>query len=235
MEFKKIQVDAVEIAVSLEIPALLEPKSTRIRRKNKQFKYEGDAEPIQDPKEKFNINFYFATLETAIQSVEERFTLIQTISSLFSFLYDAHSLQSVTSKGVMEHCLNFEKALQHGDSKDINAVGLCSELKSISRRVARYTLPLDLLNFILKNNLTDCFPNTVIALRILLTLPFSLASGERSFSKLKMIKTFLRTSMQQERLAGLATLSSENDIARNINLTELVSTFAKTKARKVKF
>jgi len=32
----------------------------------------------------------------------------------------------------MEHCLNLEKALQHGDSKDIDAVDLSSELKAIS-------------------------------------------------------------------------------------------------------
>ncbi|XP_065642676.1 zinc finger MYM-type protein 1-like [Hydra vulgaris] len=183
MEFEKILVDAVEIAVSLEIPALLETEPTRIRRKNKQFTYEGDDEPIQDPKENFKINFYFAILDTAIQSVEERFTHIQKISSLFGFLYDVHSLQGVTSKEVMQHCLNLEKALQHGDSKDIDAADLCSKLKSISRRVERCTLPLDLLNFISKNNLADCVPNTVIALRILLTLPVSVASeieGENS-------------------------------------------------------
>ena len=84
---------------------------------------------------------------------------------------------------------------------------------------------------LLKNNLTDSVPNTVIALRILLTLPVSVASGERSFSKLKLIKTYLRTSMLQERLVGLATLSIEHDIAKDIEL----SMFAKAKARKMKF
>ena len=131
--------------------------------------------------------------------------------------------------------MNLEQALQHGDSKDIGEVDLSSELQAISRRVARCASPQDVLNFILKNNLTDSVPNTVIALRILLTLPVSVASGERSFSKLKLIKTYLRTSMLQERLVGLATLSIEHDIARDIELMELVSTFAKEKARKIKF
>ena len=54
---------------------------------------------------------------------------MQKISSVFGFLYDVHSLQNKTSKEVMEHCLNLEKALQHGDSKDIDAVDLSSELK----------------------------------------------------------------------------------------------------------
>ncbi|CAM5090436.1 unnamed protein product [Natator depressus] len=37
-------------------------------------------------------------------------------------------------------------------------------------------------------------PNTAIALHILLTVPVSLASGERSFSKLKLLKNYLRST-----------------------------------------
>ena len=40
-------------------------------------------------------------------------------------------------------------------------------------------------------------------------------------------------SMLQERLVGLATLSIEHDIARDIEVMELVSTFARVKARKI--
>ena len=39
----------------------------------------------------------------------------------------------------------------------------------------------------------------------------------------------------KERLVGLATLSIEHDIARDIEVMELVSAFAKVKARKIKF
>jgi len=45
-------------------------------------------------------------------------------------------------------------------------------------------------------------------------------SGERSFSKLKLIKTYFRTSMLQERLVGL-DISIEHDVARDIDLMEL--------------
>nr|CAH7759974.1 unnamed protein product [Callosobruchus chinensis]CAH7765221.1 unnamed protein product [Callosobruchus chinensis] len=76
------------------------------------------------------------------------------------------------------------------------------------------------------------FPNLYVALRILLTLPVSVASGERSFSKLKIIKSYLRSSMTQERLVGLATISIEQEIAQNIDLNGLVATFARQKARK---
>lgn len=47
---------------------------------------------------------------------------------------------------------------------------------------------LDILNKIQKRNMENIVPNVVIAMRIMLTCPVSVASGERSFSKLKIIK-----------------------------------------------
>ncbi|XP_074799593.1 zinc finger MYM-type protein 1-like [Natator depressus] len=234
-DFEKTLVDAGELAEELDVPALFEPDPIHIRKKRKQFIYEADDEPIYNLKEKFKVNFYFAVIDRAILSAKEIFILMQQISSVFGFLYDIYSLQNTTSKQIMEHCLNVEQALQHGESKDIDAFDLCNELQAIARRVQKSASPQDVLNFIWKNKLTDSAPNTVIALRILLTLPVSAASGERSFSKLKLIKTNMRTSMLQQRLVGLSTLSIEHDIARSIDLEELVSKFAKLKVRKHKF
>ena len=45
-----------------------------------------------------------------------------------------------------------------------------------------------LLQYMHENKLTDGFPNICIVLRILLTIPVTVASGEWSFSKLKLIK-----------------------------------------------
>jgi hypothetical protein len=66
-------------------------------------------------------------------------------------------------------------------------------------------------------------------------MPFSVACGERSFSKLKLIKSYLRPSMSQERLSSLDTLSVENAITQNLDFSELVKTFADKKVRKVNF
>jgi len=45
----------------------------------------------------------------------------------------------------------------------------------------------------------------------MLTIPISIASAERSFSKLKLIKSYLRSTMSQQRLKELALLSIEKD------------------------
>jgi len=46
-------------------------------------------------------------------------------------------------------------------------------------------------------------------LMILITLPVNSASCERIFSKMKLVKTFLRNSMTSERLSSNALLSIE--------------------------
>jgi len=58
------------------------------------------------------------------------------------------------------------------------------------------------------------FPNLWVALRFLLTLPVTVASGEWSFFKLKLIKIYLRSTMVNERLVSISILSIENEIYR---------------------
>ena len=53
------------------------------------------------------------------------------------------------------------------------------------------------------------FPTLCIAYRLLLTIGFSVVSCERSFSRLKLTKACIRSSMLQERLTSLALISIE--------------------------
>lgn len=70
------------------------------------------------------------------------------------------------------------------------------------------------------------------ALRIWLTMPMSVAHGERSFSKLEIIKNYLRNSMNTERLHDLAIISIESQIAEAIEYDDVIENFANKKARK---
>ena len=91
---------------------------------------------------------------------------------------------------------------------------------------------MDILRHIVTSIGSAEFPN-YIALRTLLTIPITVASGERSLSKLKLIKTYSRSSMGQERLNYLAVLSIEHEVARDLNYTNVIDSFAAAKARKV--
>ena len=93
--------------------------------------------------------------------------------------------------------------------------------------------PLDILEFL---KYYDCFPNTIIAYRVLLTIPVTVASRERSFSKLKLLKNYMRSTMTQERLNGLAIVAIENDILKNVDYNDLIDDFvSKTIRRTILF
>ena len=67
--------------------------------------------------------------------------------------------------------------------------------------------PINVLNYLKR---LDSFPNAYIAYRILLTISVMIASAERSFSKLKLIKSYLRSTMSQEKLSELAIVTPQN-------------------------
>ena len=235
--FSKIVADATEIAQELEVEPAFQNNQVRRRRKKRQFEYEGQDEDIQDPKENYKVKFYFAILDVAISSIEERFKQLQQHNDLFGFLYDIHSISDPekTTKQLHASCHMLEKSLRCEEDKDIDGDELCGELQALSRRLPKAIDPQGVLNFLKDHKLMESFPNISVALRVLLTLPVSVASGERSFSKLKLIKSYLRSTMSQERLVGLATISIESELANSIDIRRSVSEFAKQKARKVKF
>ena len=88
---------------------------------------------------------------------------------------------------------------------------------------------LEILEFVMA---ADCYPNVSVAYRILLTVPVTIASAERSFSKLKLLKNYLRSTMSQEWLNGLAMCTIEKDILDTIDLDTVLDDFASRNARR---
>ena len=61
-----------------------------------------------------------------------------------------------------------------------------------------------------------------------------MASGERSFSRIKLIKNYLRSTIHEDRFNNLAILAIERDLCRKENFDDILDDFATRKARKVK-
>ena len=68
----------------------------------------------------------------------------------------------------------------------------------------------------------DAYVNIYTILQILITIPISSASCERSISTLRNLETYLRSTMVQDRLNGLALMHAhremELDLEQNIHL-----------------
>jgi hypothetical protein len=74
------------------------------------------------------------------------------------------------------------------------------------------------------------FPDLYTAFLLFLTFSVAVAIAERSFSKLKLMKTYLRNSKLQDKLSGLAILSIENEAARKLDVNTIIDDFARRKA-----
>ena len=92
-----------------------------------------------------------------------------------------------------------------------------------------------MLNFIYKNILQNTYPNIFVAYQIYLTMSVTSALYERIFRKLKLIKTYLRSTTEQVRINHLSIISIENKIARQINYEDIINDFAEKKLEKFIF
>ena len=73
------------------------------------------------------------------------------------------------------------------------------------------------------------FPNIYCSLKILGTIPVTTYECERSISSLRRLKTYLRSTMGEERLNGLAALYVHNNIP--VDLEKIIDNFARKRSR----
>jgi len=72
------------------------------------------------------------------------------------------------------------------------------------------------------------FRNIIITVFILyLTFPITVSAVERSFSKFKIIKNYLQSTMAEESLSGVSIISIENKRARKLNLEKIMDKLLK--------
>lgn len=78
------------------------------------------------------------------------------------------------------------------------------------------------------------YPSLAKAYQLASTIPVSAASNERSFSKLRLVKNYLRSTMKEDRLDGLMILSSASDILDSLDLDRIADSWSTCKTRKIK-
>lgn len=218
---------AEEIALEMDVEPVF-PQRRQIRRK-RQFDEVNDNEVVFSPEEDFRVNYFLTIVDQAIESLESRFTQYEAYEKLFGFLFP-QTLRRLDDEDLKSYCSNLEDALKHGEASDIDANELYSELKLMDVFLpSEIITPFEAFEYLAQ---VSYFPNALVAYRVLLTIPVTVASAERSFSKLKLLKSYLRSTMSQERLNGLALISIENELLRNMNYEELIHKFASENARR---
>lgn len=174
-------------------------------------------------------------VDVFITQLNWRYDNLMEVADDFGFLSGASLYNTSTTelkKAAMDLAMKYEK--------DINGPEFIDEISDF-QHVVKSIIPdhiksatvLELFQLIQDYNLKESYPNVEIVFRIFLTMPVTVATCERSFSKLKLIKNYLRSTMSQERLSNLAILSIENEVTGEIDFEDVIDEFAAIKSRKV--
>lgn len=176
---------------------------------------------------------YNQVMNVLISQISWRFEALSNIANDFDFLSGFH-LTTLSIEDLKKHSadlvLKYNSDLNSELLNEIECFKFQGETIIPNLKMATY---LDILIGIKTYELSSVYPNLVIAYRLLLTFPVTVASGERSFNKLKLIKTYLRLTMTQERLTNIAILSIENQMTQTINFDDVIENFASIKSRKI--
>lgn len=224
---------AVEIAKKWDVPQKFQEKRNR---RVKRF-YD---EILQDycftsAEEHFKINVFYLTLDNAIIQLKERFTSLNNVFKIFEVI-QPNSLINLTDEQIYNSA---NKLVEYYDSDLSNSLAgqILSFRSCFKEEITKRTSVKAITELLVIENptLATTFSEICTACMLFLTLPVTVATAERSFSKLKLIKNYLRSTMCEERLSGLGILSIENDRARQLNLKEIINNFAEKKARKRNF
>ncbi|KAF0759629.1 Zinc finger MYM-type protein 1 [Aphis craccivora] len=116
------------------------------------------------------------------------------------------------------------------DLLDVKSISVQSEMHVVKNYLhlstGKSSINFEALTSVLSKNI---YPNMYKLMQVALTLPISSATCERSFSAMRRMKTWLRSSMLQNRFNNLAIISIENDISKKIDKEAILDLFAKKK------
>ncbi len=183
---------------------------------------------ISEPSDFFKINVFYRTIDVSLTELRVRFEGQNLVCSLFNFLYP-YNLKAAKIEDIEHSVASVLKSYPNDFTND-----LVDEVRSFAREfkdeVADSSTVSDLLQLLFNNRMSSSFPQFQKLLLLFLTIPVTVACAERSFSKLKLIKTYLRSKMSQSMLTNLAILSIESDVAKALDKTELIRKFASVNA-----
>ena len=194
----------------------------RIRRRRRMPGELARDEPQTDPEERFRTEVFFKIYDRLIVEIEERFRdFCATFQNFACLMPNGIGNKDVfqTLSEAYENDVDIEPA-----QRDYN--DFCILYNDMKPDEAIKDL-VEMLAWYNEHDLQNVYPELTILYRIFGTIAVSSASSERSFSKLRLIKSYLRSTMGQERLSDLTLLSAEKEITATLKFDEVIENFSR--------
>lgn len=215
--FMKIFSEVVDLATKFDV-VISNPRSgTRQHRKANS--------PADSPEDYYRRNVFIPFIDSILSQLDERFVRHRTVIKSLKV-----TIPSVIPKARDTREDSAAKLVQ-AFSDDVDERAVMGELRlwwskwEKSEPNMRPSTGSD--------TLAHCeeafYPNLYRLIQILVTLPITTASAERSFSSLRLLKSYLRSTMSEERLTGLALLYSHREIS--VTASDVINHFGQSHRR----
>lgn len=179
-------------------------------------------------KNKYRNDIFLPIVKSLLSEIKLRSNIYKDLYDNFHFMVKLNELRT---DEIAKACKNVSNHYKN----DISASDLSNECE-----MAKYYFfqgdsevsHASMYAVIVKDKLTNTFPNIEILLRIYLCFFVTNVTDERSFSKLKYNKNYMRNSMANEKLNNLSLCCIERKILQSIDYDDIIDTFARAKSRK---
>lgn len=215
--FKDIWSNILESAFKINIEV---SKPRTVGRQVHRDNYDGT------PEEYFRRSVFIPVLDEIISALEQNFSetnmeLLQ-LSSLLP--------ENIAELDVKSLCNNMHE--KYSNVLNVTKSDFSSELIRWKNKWLNNTI-VNAADILQNQTLCELYPNIVKLIKIYKTIPSSVASGERSFSALRRLKTWLRNTTSEGRLVGLALIHINYDMDADIE--KVIEIFSNKKNRKIEF
>ncbi|KAL5863353.1 hypothetical protein ACOSQ3_000867 [Xanthoceras sorbifolium] len=186
----------------------------------------------------FHFNIFNAVIDFQLMELNSRFpeqtiellTLSMTLSPVDGF--KSFDIDDICTLAMKFYSQDFDK----------------NDIEDMRRQLNHYRFDVicspGFQNFTSLSELCQCLAETKKSehytlidklIRLVLTLPVSTATTERAFSAMKLVKTPLRSKMEDDFLTDCLVVYIEREIADTIDLEYIINEFDGIKSRKTKF
>ena len=220
-----------------------DPVLPRYRRTPRQMDSGSAPHRFESPVDYFCVQ-YFELMDLLLGEITQRFD--QTSLSL-PLAVQKLLLSSTNSSGGDDNLVAVPQVVVDAYSSDVNIKKLERQIEMLPDLVNVYTAEQNVKKLTVTNvrTIAEMLLNVPSAkgmfteidklIRVFFTIPITTATAERFFSVLRHIKTYLRSSMTEERLNNVILLHSHKDLTSNLDLKEVGQLFIHANSRRHSF
>jgi hypothetical protein len=223
MIFEEIERRAEEVGVEITVPRVVGRQSHRANT------------PSSNPQEYFRRTVMIPLLDHLTTELGERFSnehkkVVQIIGLVPACIANSYAgFQLAVPEQLTELVKTYKNDLP---VPDLFHVEYASWVRHWQRQLKPEKLPNSLQDTLRKCD-CDRFRNIFVLLKLALTMPVTTCENERSHSQLKLVKTYLRSTMTEERLGSLMLMKVHRQLAGSLSNDVLVDAFEQKHPRRM--